>query len=214
MLNTIPGVLSKVAKKFASKPALFLNNGNKISYTDMMWDVSKTCRVLKEYGITQNSKVALFMDNSPQCVETFLAVTNIGAVALLIDYDFSESLINKIIADEKPDAVFVNEKKCSAAVKTENATVLAIDDNRVLKQVSRQVKNSITNVEEKDNAVVMFSVAENGGLEKRTLTQKAFIQMTNSKETAVKNNYVSSLAETVKEFIAPIFRGFAVNASV
>ena len=48
VINTIPGVLSKVARKFASKTALFLNNGNTISYNDMLWDVSKTCRTLRE----------------------------------------------------------------------------------------------------------------------------------------------------------------------
>ena len=214
VINTIPGVLSKVARKFASKTALFFNNGNTISYNDMLWDVSKTCRTLREYGIAKNSSVALFMDNSPQCIETFLAITKMGAVAILLDYKFSENQIKEIFAQEKPDAVFVNEKKLNLVLETENATVFAIDDNRALKQVSRQVKNSITEVEEKDNAVVMFVVTENGLLTKQVLTQKSFIQLTSNKGKTLKSPSFNSLVEELKMLIAPIFNGFTVNTSI
>ena len=206
VINTIPGVLSKVARKFASKTALFLNNGNTISYNDMLWDVSKTCRTLREYGIAKNSSVALFMDNSPQCIETFLAITKMGAVAILLDYKFPENQIKEIFAQEKPDAVFVNEKKLNLVLEIENATVFAIDDNRALKQVSRQVKNSITEVEEKDNAVVMLA--------KQVLTQKSFIQLTSNKGKTLKSPSFNSLVEELKMLIAPIFNGFTVNTSI
>ena len=109
VINTIPALLTAVAKKFAVKPAMLLKNGNKISYDDMMWDVSLTCRALKEQGITKSSKVALFMDNSPQCVESFLAITKMGAVAILISYDFSENQIKEILEQEKPDAIFISD---------------------------------------------------------------------------------------------------------
>ena len=42
VINTIPALLTAVAKKFAVKPAMLLKHGNKISYDDMMWDVSLT----------------------------------------------------------------------------------------------------------------------------------------------------------------------------
>ena len=214
VINTIPGVLSKVARKFASKTALFLNNGNTISYNDMLWDVSKTCRTLREYGIAKNSSVALFMDNSPQCIETFLAITKMGAVAILLDYKFSENQIKEIFAQEKPDAVFVNEKKLNLVLEIENATVFAIDDNRALKQVSRQVKTPITAVAAKDNAVVMFVVTENALLAKQVLTQKSFIQLTSNKGKTLKSPSFNSLVEELKMLIAPIFNGFTVNTSI
>ncbi|MBR0155157.1 MAG: acyl--CoA ligase [Treponema sp.] len=210
VINTIPALLTAVAKKFAVKPAMLLKNGNKISYDDMMWDVSLTCRALKEQGITKSSKVALFMDNSPQCVESFLAITKMGAVAILVSYDFSENQIKEILEQEKPDAIFISDYKLSSVLGAQNTTILAIDDNRVLKQVSRQVKNSITQVSEKDNAVIMFDTTENGGLTKQVLTQKAFVEMTSQVKKSFVTESVNSIIDCVKDFIAPIFKGFAV----
>ena len=90
-INTIPEALSNAYLKRASKTAMILNNGNKITYNDMMWDISMTCSILKDNGIKKDSKVALFMDKTPQCVETFLAIIKTGAVVLLLDYSYSEN---------------------------------------------------------------------------------------------------------------------------
>lgn len=212
VMNTIPVAISSVANKFASKTALFLNNGNKISYNDMMWDVSMTSRALKEQGVTNNSKVALFMDNSPQSVVSFLAITRMGAVAILLNYEFGEKRIKEILAEEKPDVIFVSDYKLNYALGTENASILAIDDNRLLKQVSRQVKNSITEVEEKDDAVVTYSLSENGNFIRKCYTQKAFVEM--SSEKANVSNPVNSIVDSLKSFIFPIFNGLSVNTSV
>lgn len=214
-VSTIPSMLAKAAKRFASKTAFFLDNGNRISYEDMMWDVAKTSRLLKEQGISKDSKVAIFMDNSPQCVESFLAVTKMGAVAVLLNYDFTENQIQEILSQEKPDAVFVSDYKINLVLKAENSTIIAIDDNRVLKQVSRQVKNSISAVEEKDCAIVMFTPTENGLLTKSTLTQKAFIEMTGEcKKKASVTDSVNSIIGFVKKVVAPVLKGFSIKATV
>lgn len=210
VINTIPALLTAVSKKFALKPAMLLKNGNKISYDDMMWDVSLTCRALKEQGITKSSKVALFMDKSPQCVESFLAITKMGAVAVLLDYNFTENQIKEILEQEKPDAVFVSDYKLGPVLSAEDTTIIAIDDNRILKQVSRQVKNSITQVSEKDNAVIMFDTTEHGGLTKQVLTQKAFVEMTSKAKKSFVTDSVNSIIVRAKDFIAPIFKGFAI----
>lgn len=214
VICTIPSMLSKAGKKFASKTAMFLKNGNRISFDDMMWDVSLTSRALKEQGISKNSKVALFMDNSPQCVESFLSITKMGAVAVLLNYDFTENQIKEILDAEKPDAVFVSDYKLNLVLGTQNATILAIDDNRVLKQVSRQVKNSITTVEEKDSAVIMFNTTENGLLTRQTLTQKAFVELTTDvKKKSFIPLSVTNALEGLKAFVAPILKGFAIKTT-
>lgn len=213
VINTIPATISKVANKFASKTAMFLNNGNKISYNDMMWDVSMTSRILKEQGITKKSKVALFMDNSPQSVVSFLAITKMGAVAILLNYDFSEEQIKDIIESEKPDAIFVSDYKLNYVLGADS-TILAIDDNRLLKQVSRQVKNSISTVEEKDNAVVIFDKTENGNFVKKVLTQKTFIELTEENKKTSSNVSMNTIIDSLKSLIFPIFKGLTVNTSI
>lgn len=213
-IKTIPEVLSKVASKFASKTAMFLNNGNKISYKDMMWDVAKTCRALKEQGVTKNSKVAIFMDNSPQCVESFLAVTRMGAIAILLNYNFNENQIKEILVQEKPDAIFISDYKLNLVLGIADSTILGIDDNRVLKQVSCKVTNSITDVAEKDNAVIAFDISENGNLIKSVYTQKSFVKLTTEKKKKQQSVSVNSIIETVKLFILPILKGVGIKASI
>ena len=203
-INTIPEALSNAYLKRASKTAMILNNGNKITYNDMMWDISMTCSILKDNGIKKDSKVALFMDKTPQCVETFLAVIKTGAVVLLLDYSYSENQIAEIIASENPDLIFVKDSKLDLISKG-SATVLGIEDNRLLRKVDSDVSRSVTNLAKingNDNAIVTFTVTDNDLLERNCLTHEAFVKLT----TGVKktSNPMDSLVSALKATVAPL----------
>ena len=213
-INTIPEALSNAYLKRASKTAMILNNGNKITYNDMMWDISMTCSILKDNGIKKDSKVALFMDKTPQCVETFLAIIKTGAVVLLLDYSYSENQIAEIIASENPDLIFVKDSKLDLISKG-SATVLGIEDNRLLRKVDSDVSRSVTNlakVNGNDNAIVTFTVTDNDLLERNCLTHEAFVKLT----TGVKktSNPMDSLVSALKATVAPLLKGVAVKALV
>ena len=213
-INTIPEALSNAYLKRASKTAMILNNGNKITYNDMMWDISMTCSILKDNGIKKDSKVALFMDKTPQCVETFLAIIKTGAVVLLLDYSYSENQIAEIIASENPDLIFVKDSKLDL-ISNGSATVLGIEDNRLLRKVDSDVSRSVTNLAKingNDNAIVTFTVTDNDLLERNCLTHEAFVKLT----TGVKktSNPMDSLVSALKATVAPLLKGVAVKASV
>ena len=213
-INTIPEALSNAYLKRASKTAMILNNGNKITYNDMMWDISMTCSILKDNGIKKDSKVALFMDKTPQCVETFLAIIKTGAVVLLLDYSYSENQIAEIIASENPDLIFVKDSKLDLLSKG-SATVLGIEDNRLLRRVDSDVSRSVTNLAKingNDNAIITFTVTDNDLLERNCLTHEAFVKLT----TGVKktSNPMDSLVSALKATVAPLLKGVAVKALV
>lgn len=213
-INTIPEALSNAYLKRASKTAMILNNGNKITYNDMMWDISMTCSILKDNGIKKDSKVALFMDKTPQCVETFLAIIKTGAVVLLLDYSYSENQIAEIIASENPDLIFVKDSKLDLISKG-SATVLGIEDNRLLRKVDSDVSRSVTNLAKingNDNAIVTFTVTDKDLLERNCLTHEAFVKLT----TGVKktSNPMDSLVSALKATVAPLLKGAAVKALV
>lgn len=217
-VNTIPEALSKAYKKYSSKPAMYLNNGNKISYDDMMWDVTATCSVLKNNGIGKDKKVALFIDNCPQCVETFLAISKLGAVAVLLDYTFSREQIAEILKAEKPDLIFVSDYKLDMVLGSAESTILGIDDNRILKQVTNHMSKTFTEiaeVSENDNVVITYTLTETEILEKHCMTQKAFIAASagkKKKQPAIVS--VSSMVCALKNMIAPIIGGFTLRTSV
>lgn len=211
--NAISSAISKVYMKNSTKTAMILNNGNKISYDDMMWDISMTCNVLIDNGIQKDSKVALFMDKSPQCVETFLAIIKTGAIVVLLDYAYTESQIQEILDSEKPDLVFVRNNQLDV-VKT-SSTMLDLADNRVLRKVDKNVSKSVptlASASENDNAIVTYSVAENGLLERNVLTHAAFVKMTMASKKS--SNPMNSLVNGLKNFVAPLFKGSAVKALV
>ena len=213
-INTIPEGLSNAYLKRASKTAMILNNGNKITYNDLMWASSRTYSILKDNGIKKDSKVALFMDKTPQCVETFLAIIKTGAVVLLLDYSYSENQIAEIIASENPDLIFVKDSKLDLISKG-SATVLGIEDNRLLRKVDSDVSRSVTNLAKingNDNAIVTFTVTDNDLLERNCLTHEAFVKLT----TGVKktSNPMDSLVSALKATVAPLLKGVAVKALV
>lgn len=213
-INTIPEALSNAYLKRASKTAMILNNGNKITYNDMMWDISMTCSILKDNGIKKDSKVALFMDKTPQCVETFLAIIKTGAVVLLLDYSYSENQIAEIIASENPDLIFVKDSKLDL-ISNGSVTVLGIEDNRLLRKVDSDVSRSVTNLAKingNDNAIVTFTVTDNDLLERNCLTHEAFVKLTTGgKKTS---NPMDSLVSALKATVAPLLKGAAVKALV
>lgn len=213
-INTIPEALSNAYLKRASKTAMILNNGNKITYNDMMWDISMTCSILKDNGIKKDSKVALFMDKTPQCVETFLAIIKTGAVVLLLDYSYSENQIAEIIASENPDLIFVKDSKLDLISKG-SATVLGIEDNRLLRKVDSDVSRSVTNLAKingNDNAIVTFTVTDNDLLERNCLTHEAFVKLTTGVKKTSKP--MDSLVSALKATVAPLLKGAAVKALV
>lgn len=170
--QTIPLLLAECKRKFSKKPAFELTSGKKISYDDMMWDVSRTTQLLRTLGVTKSSKVALFTDNSPQTVETLLAITRMGTAAIPLSYDYTQKQIAEILDTEQPAALFIQKDKMSILPESANMTILEMADNRVLKSVSRNACSIPSEILEDDIAAIWYQVSADGKMKRRTFTQK------------------------------------------
>lgn len=215
-LSTIPSILAECCKKFAKKTALFLNNGSKISYNDMMWDISRTSQVLRDQGISKNSRVALFMTDNPQSIETFLAVTHMGAIAIILRYDYSSAQISEILTTEKPDAVFLSENKLEVIPAGLKMTVLEMADNKILEKVERPASESVYTISDTDIAVISFTLAPNGELTKKVYTHKELAEGTKaakklSKNKASQSNPLNSIIGFTKTNIFPVLNGIGTS---
>ena len=105
-IYSLPEILATNFQKFAKKPAMILGGDKKISYNDMRWDIFKTSNVLRVGGKTPKS-VAIFIDDSPQAIESFYSVLTIGSKAALLRYDMSKEEVAAALKNEKPEAVFI-----------------------------------------------------------------------------------------------------------
>jgi acyl-CoA synthetase (AMP-forming)/AMP-acid ligase II len=218
-LNTIPSLLTECCRKFANKPAMILQNGCSISYRDMSWDISHTSLTLKEQGISGNSKVALFLEDTPQAVETFLAITKMGATALLLTDELTKKQIADMLEAEKPDAVFISEAKLGLLPKTLEATILEMADNRVLKQINRQVSNSIQGVKSEDPAVIVYQITANNKKNRIVYTQNDIARAVRIKKHAKHNvakepqtTVFKSILDYAKNLICPVLNGIGIQS--
>lgn len=136
-LNTIPSMLAGNFKKIARRPAMVFDDGKTISYSDMRWDIFKTANALRFFGEGAPKSVAIFIDDSPQAVETVYSVLSIGAKAVLLRYTMSAEEIRLALEEQQPEVIFIRAENISLLPENCGANVLEMADNRVLKNVDK-----------------------------------------------------------------------------
>lgn len=208
-INSVPALLAKNFQKFAKKPAMILNGNKKISYNDMRWDIFKTSNILRVGGKTPKS-VAIFIDDSPQAVESFYSVLSIGSKATLLRYDMSKDEVAAALKNEKPEAVFIRSVKMDLLPEDLNAIVYEIANNNVLKkhdkeEIQKRAQETIDNSKDK-----VLAVAYSSGNKRSELTRSDLDKLIGKKDK-VKKSY-GSLVEYVGTLVNAFIKGRAVQA--
>ena len=208
-INSIPALLAANFQKFAKKPAMILNGEKKISYNDMRWDIFKTSNILRVGGKTPKS-VAIFIDDSPQAVESFYSVLSIGSKATLLRYDMSKEEVAAALKNERPEAVFIRSVKMDLLPEDLNAIVYEIANNSVLKkhdkeEIQKRAQETIDNSKDK-----VLAVAYSSGNKRSELTRSDLDKLIGKKDK-VKKSY-GSLVEYVGTLVNAFIKGRAVQA--
>lgn len=201
---TIPTLLNKSCKKYAKKTALKLSDGKSISFKDMMWDISRTSQVLKTEGIEKGDKVAMFYNNDPQTVETFMAITRIGAVAIMYPDTFTEDQINAILESEKPEAVFISEPQKDTLKLPANASIIDIYNNQVIKSSNKVVSSSIYAITDNDLAATVYQIRNDEIITKFDYSHKQIV------EGSKHNIDLTAVLAYAKKYIYPLFKGISI----
>lgn len=210
-INSIPAVLATNFQKFAKKPAMILNGEKKISYNDMRWDIFKTSNILRVGGKTPKS-VAIFIDDSPQAVESFYSVLSIGSKATLLRYEMSKDEVAAALNNERPEAVFIRSAKMDLLPQDLDAIVYEIANNNVLKksdkeEIQKRAQETIDHSKDK-----ILAVAYSSGNKRSELTRSDLAKLIGKKDK-VKKSY-GSLVEYVGTLVNAFIKGRAVQASL
>ena len=210
-INSIPALLAQNFQKFAKKPALILDGDKKISYNDMRWDIFKTSNVLRVGGKTPKS-VAIFIDDSPQAVESFYSVLSIGSKATLLRYDMSKDEVAAALKNERPEAVFIRAAKMDLLPQDLTAIVYEIANNSVLKKQDKEEiqKRAQEAIDNSENTVL--AVAYSCGNKRSELTRSDLAKMIGKKEKVKKIH--GSLVDYVGTLFNAFLKGRAVQASL
>jgi long-chain acyl-CoA synthetase len=109
--STLATMLASSAARFASLPALATLGEPPLSYAAVGERVAALSTALRERGIGHGDRVALLGRNMPNWGIAYLAITGIGAVAVPILPDFSESEIGSIVSHSGAKAAFMSAQQ-------------------------------------------------------------------------------------------------------
>jgi len=108
-INTLGDVLKNSAQKFCSCPALGFVGEKPLTYAEVGRKAAAVVAFLEKHGIQSGDKVAILSSNQPNWGITFFAITTMGAVAVPILPDFSDSEIKNILTHSEAKAIFISE---------------------------------------------------------------------------------------------------------
>ena len=109
-LNVTENCIDRHAKKTPNKIAIIWegddpSNSQKITYKELLQQVSKTANALKEIGVQKGDRVTIYLTMIPELAYVMLACARIGAIHSIIFGGFSADSIAGRILDCKSDFV-------------------------------------------------------------------------------------------------------------
>jgi len=87
--TTIPAVLSSIAIKNGSNPAIVSESGESLFYGELNQQVATTVGELNQYGVSRNDRVAIVLPQSPELAVAFLAISA-GATAAPLNHNYKK----------------------------------------------------------------------------------------------------------------------------
>lgn len=126
-LNASYNCVDRHAFKNPDKTAIIYESdepdgGRKISYGELLRDVSKLAYTLKQFGVQKGDTVALYLPMIPEALVAFLACSRIGAVHSVVFAGFSaDSLRDRIIDANSKVVITADEgKRGGKVIKTKS----------------------------------------------------------------------------------------------
>ncbi len=121
-LNVTESCIDRHAKKTPDKIAIIWegddpNNSQKITYSDLLLNVSKTANVLKKIGVKKGDRVTIYLTMIPELAYVMLACARIGAIHSIIFGGFSSDSISGRILDCQSDFVITADEGIRAGKK-------------------------------------------------------------------------------------------------
>ncbi|MFO7891560.1 MAG: AMP-binding protein [bacterium] len=110
---TVPALLDKSFDFFAELPCLAFAGEEPLDFKTVAEKKIWLSAKLLSYNIQRGDKVSILGDNSPNWVIAYLAITDIGAVAVPILTGFPEADIRHIIRNSESKAVFITNNYVS-----------------------------------------------------------------------------------------------------
>jgi len=107
---TLRGLLAKSQMTYSDKPSLSFIGEKPLTYNELATSARNISGMLLALGVEKGEKIAIIGENSPSWGVTYFAITTIGAIAIPILTDFSETEIDNILEHSEAKIIFVSSK--------------------------------------------------------------------------------------------------------
>ncbi|PLX06399.1 MAG: AMP-dependent synthetase [Marinilabiliales bacterium] len=178
---TIPAFLSQSFEKYSTNDFLGFSDEKAKSYAEIQEEVKSVVAFLENLGVKQGDKVAIFSNNMPNWGITYFATVSIGAVAVPLLPDFSETELQNILSHSEAKVIFTSEileDKVKAVSTVFLESKIRINDftNIDVKSDAKHDYNvksdTIADVQEDDLAIIIYTSGTTGKSKGVMLTHK------------------------------------------
>jgi long-chain acyl-CoA synthetase len=107
---TIPEILEKSSKRYASRPALGMVGGDSIPYADLEPKTRRIAALIALLGVAKGDRVALLSENRPEWGLAYFGISRSGAVAVPIMTDFTPEQISTILEHSESKLLIVSKR--------------------------------------------------------------------------------------------------------
>ena len=159
ILNVTESCIDRHAKKNPNRTAIIWEGDDpslskKITYEELLINVSKTANALKKIGVKKGDRVTIYLTMIPELAYVMLACARIGAVHSIIFGGFSADSISGRILDCKSDFIITADEGIRAGKKiplkdtTDKALIKCPNVKKCL--VVRNTGNNVNMLENRD----------------------------------------------------------------
>ena len=157
--QSLPELFASVAKKHAKDTAVSWENGQ-LSYEDLNIQSNKLAQYLSENDIGMGSRVAIYLDRSPELFVAMLGVLKSGAAYVPMDKQYPKERILYMLEDAAPSMI-ITTKELSANVPSNSIHQILIDQDAD-KWSKLSEKNPSTKIKHDNLAYVMYTSGSTG----------------------------------------------------
>jgi long-chain acyl-CoA synthetase len=137
---TLQALFERSISHYGPHPALQFAGEEPITYSQLGEKVASIQKILRDYGIKEGDKVALYSENMPNWGAVYFAATTMGAVIVPILHEFLPSEARHIAVHAECKAAFISQKLFETMldeVQPPNLNLLVILDTlKVLEKLS------------------------------------------------------------------------------
>ncbi len=179
---TFPGMFSETLRKFGGRGAYAFVGEEPRTYERVNREIFALIALLEKIGIAPGDKVAILSSNMPNWATAYFSVTFMGAVAVPVLPDFSNTEVANVLEHSGARAVFISGSLLSRieGFRSEDLkTAILIDDfsliyadNNLCKFDSSALPAKKYKVEEDDLASIIYTSGTTGRSKGVMLTHK------------------------------------------